>query len=672
MSRAGVALLCIAIGATAVRAAAAAEPTLAEESAFRAAVERVASAVVRVEPLAAPEPASGGSSEAHPGSGPSTGLVVRGDAEASWIVATSFAVPQEVAEAVIVLGDGTRLAARVVGRDRSRSLVLLKAGPIAGAAALEPAPRGDLAPGQWTIAVGRGWGHAAPGVSVGILSAVNRCWGKAVQTDAAVSPANYGGPLIDIAGRVIGILAPLPIDTAGMPQGTELYDAGIGFAVPLEDILRVLPRLERGETLAPGLLGITWRSADEITGPPDIASCRQGSPANQAGLRAGDRIVRFAGREVGRIADVRHQIAPRYAGDEVEIVVERRGGDGQEPGRATLRATLVEALPPWRRAVIGLLPAPAAKDAAGPVKVAAVLPAGPAARGGVVAGDLIGSIALATGGGAAERTPIESPAALAGFLAGVEPGDTVEVGFERDGKQAMATIVTESMPVEVPDPVLPEPQVEGDPLAAAIDAATIVKLEGPEETRPTLAVLPRAAGEPLAGVLVYFGPPRGAIAEAEAGAWKAAAAKHGVAVILPGSGDPQRWSTDDLPRVRRALAALNAKRPIDPARVAVAGRGAGGSFAWLVADRLGGLVRGAALIDAALPRQAKIEAVDPGRWRWVLLGVSGNDTGKGPRSPTTVRQSLEAAGFPVGAIVADGDGPPTDLLCRWVSMLNLL
>ncbi len=97
-------------------------------------------------------------------------------------------------------------------------------------------PRQELAVGQWTIAVGRTYPGSFPNVSVGILSAINRVWGKAVQTDAKVSPSNYGGPLIDIRGRVIGVLVPLSPQQEGEFAGAEWYDSGIGFAVPLADI----------------------------------------------------------------------------------------------------------------------------------------------------------------------------------------------------------------------------------------------------------------------------------------------------------------------------------------------------------------------------------------------------------------------------------------------------
>ncbi len=105
--------------------------------------------------------------------------------------------------------------------------------------------------GQWAIAVGRTFESAQPNMAVGILSAVDRIWGKAIQTDAAVSPNNYGGPLVDIRGRVMGILVPLSPDADGGVAGMEWYDSGIGFAIPMEHIPQVLPRLEKGEDLHP-------------------------------------------------------------------------------------------------------------------------------------------------------------------------------------------------------------------------------------------------------------------------------------------------------------------------------------------------------------------------------------------------------------------------------------
>jgi serine protease Do len=545
--------------------------------------------------------------------------------------------------------------------------VLLRTQAVADLPALEPAPRRELAAGQWAIAVGRGWDQAAPSVAVGVVSAVDRAWGRAVQTDASVSPANYGGPLVDIAGRVIGILAPLPADTAGMKLGTELYDAGIGFAVPLEDMLAVLPRLQRGENLAAGILGITWRSRDVVNGEAVIAACRQGSPAARAGLRPGDRLVRIGTSSITRIGEARHQIMPRRAGDELMVEVERDSPSG--PRRIEAQVTLVDALPPWRGAVIGVLPAAPAEAAAEGVTVEWVLPAGPAAAAGLVAGEVVRAVVLQGAAAGEGRVAIDSAAALGGALAGVAPGDPVGLEVVRDGQPRTLNVTTIPAPTDVTPALEGWRPAAGDPLRGLVDAA-VVKLESPAEPRPPLAVIPHAGRKEPVGVLLYFGPPHGPVAEAEAAAWKAAAAAWDVAVILPGSADPQRWSGDDLPTVRRSLAALHARRPIDPARIAVAGRAAGGGFAWFAADRLGVTVRGAAVIDAALPRTAEVVPAEPGRSRWVLMGQGGE--GDSGRSIAADRRRLEAAGFPVGTVPAEGDAPPADLLCRWNVMLGLL
>ncbi|MFM8735716.1 MAG: PDZ domain-containing protein [Pirellulales bacterium] len=634
-----------------------AEPTRAEELAFRAAVERVTGAVVQVELVGGSRVAVNAAAEAAAGTGASTGLVVD---PAGLVLTTAFAVPDDASVAVVVLPDGRRLATQPLGRDRPRGIVLLKTQPIPGAPPVEAVPRADLRAGQWTIAVGRAWTAAKPNVAVGILSAVDRGWGLAVQTDAAVSPVTYGGPLIDIRGRVIGILAPLAADTAGMKQGTELYDAGIGFAVPLADLLPLLPRLAAGETLAAGKLGMGYTSRDDINGEPMIGSVRRGSPAARAGLRGGDRIVSIDGRAVTRIADVRHALVPRHAGDRVEFTVARDGG------QVTVAADLVDALPPWRRGLLGIVAGDEARDQAEDgegMRVAWVLPGSPADGAGIAAGDRVRRIAPADGVDAEQRS---SASSTAGLLAALEPGTSVRLVLDRDGTERTAEATLVPLPSDVPAAGPPAAAV--DPLAGPVDAVTVMRLEAAEVADPPLAVVPRGGREPVP-VLVYTGDPHGPALDAEAVAWKAAVAATGVAVILPGSADRRQWSRADIPAVLRGLQSLNAKRPVDPTRVAVAGRGAGGAFAWLVADRLGAACRGVAVADAVLPRGVDVPPAEPGAARWVLLG------GGEPVAARIAddRARLMRAGHDVGSLPSGEDrGPPADLLCRWASLLGLL
>jgi transglutaminase-like putative cysteine protease len=132
-----------------------------EEEAIRAAVAAVAPAVVRLETAGVSEAALAAAAEANPASGPSTATVV---AAGGWLVATAFAVPADATEAIVVMPSATaevRTVARVVGRDLARGLVLLRVADDAGLPPPPPSvPRAELAVGQWTIAVGRGWNAA--------------------------------------------------------------------------------------------------------------------------------------------------------------------------------------------------------------------------------------------------------------------------------------------------------------------------------------------------------------------------------------------------------------------------------------------------------------------------------------------------------------------------------
>jgi len=624
------------------------EPTLAEEAAFQAAANRVAAAVVRLEPSIAVDPAAERVME-----GPSTGLIVAAE---GLILATAFAVPEGARDMVVVLPGGERRIATPVGRDRVRGVVLLRTAPIPDVPTLEAVPRGDLRPGQWTIAVGRGWRADEPGMSVGILSATDRCWGVAVQTDAAVSPLTYGGPLVDIAGRVIGLIVPLPADTAGMKRGSDLYDSGIGFAIPLVDLLPLVPRMRDGAVLEPGVLGIAYESRDSINGVPTIGTVAPRSPAARAGLTGGDRIVAVAGRSVGRIAEVRHAIAPLHAGDTVAIEVERF--TGSEGGRVAVTATLVAELPPLRRGVAGIVAEP---DDDRP-RIAWLLPDGPAAAAGARIGDVVTGIEPV--GESAVASP--SVAALAGVLAGLEPGAAVRLEVDRGGSRVALEFRLAPPPADVPEEGPPGASSVG-PLVDTIDSVKVMRLEMADSAERPLVVVPRGGDAPL-GLLVHCGAPRGEVPDTEAAPWKAAVAASGVAVLLPGSADRSRWSRDDVSAVVQAIQALHARRPIDPDRVAVSGSGPGAAFAWLVAERLGVACRGVAVPDAPLPAAMASGPAGPGEARWYLLAA-------GERVPASRvdadRRRLEAAGHVVGVLPENADPAPATL-CRWASLLGLL
>ena len=306
------------------------------ETAVRAAVERIAPSVVRLETVGGLQRGEG----LVFGTGPTTGLVVDADGH---IVSSEFNFLRRPDSILARLADGQRKAARLVATDHSRKLVLLKIeldektkAQFAHAAAIQEQRKAQLAVpeiierdrirvGQWAIAVGRTFPGNRPNICVGIVSAVNRIWGKAIQTDAAISPNNYGGPLVDIRGRVMGVLVPMSPSGDSQTAGLEWYDSGIGFAIPAGDVWRAVERLKKGRDLYGGFLGAAFKGPNPSISEPVVGACSPGSPAEKAGLKPGDRITRIDGREIARAADAMEAVARHYAGDKITITAMRGG-----------------------------------------------------------------------------------------------------------------------------------------------------------------------------------------------------------------------------------------------------------------------------------------------------------------------------------------------------------
>ncbi|MCA9033279.1 MAG: trypsin-like peptidase domain-containing protein, partial [Planctomycetaceae bacterium] len=244
------AFLCVVLLADAANAQADATPEIAalEETSFQQAVAAVDPSVVRIETVGGVDLVG----EVLTAAGPTTGVVVSAD---GFIITSRFNFISKPTSIVVTLADGTKLPAQIVGDDMSRMLTLLKV-DASGLSPIQPAPVESSRIGSWALAVGRTFELEFPNLSVGIVSAVERLNGRAIQTDAKVSPLNYGGPLVDLAGRALGVLVPLSPQQKDETAGVEWYDGGIGFAVPMADIYRVLPRLQAGETLKQGLIGI--------------------------------------------------------------------------------------------------------------------------------------------------------------------------------------------------------------------------------------------------------------------------------------------------------------------------------------------------------------------------------------------------------------------------------
>ncbi|MGN6134508.1 MAG: S1C family serine protease, partial [Aureliella sp.] len=169
-----------------------------EQAAFASAAAAVSPSVVQIETFGGLERVG----KELISDGPTTGTIV---GKEGWIISSMYSFRQQPASILVSLSDGSRLPAKIVARDTSRELVLLKIDAKTELPEPTACPIDQLSVGQWAIGLGRTFDREAVSQSVGILSALGRAYGKAVQTDAKVSPVNYGGPLVDLQGRVIGI-----------------------------------------------------------------------------------------------------------------------------------------------------------------------------------------------------------------------------------------------------------------------------------------------------------------------------------------------------------------------------------------------------------------------------------------------------------------------------------
>ncbi len=251
-----------------------------------------------------------------PGEGPTTGVILSPD---GFIITSTFNFLRQPPVITVVLHDGSRHVAKLCGRDETRGLCVLKVEGVKDLPVPAFAPRGELKVGQWVVSMGVGYGGDAPALSAGIISATERFSGKAIQTDANLSPANYGGPLVDVEGRVVGIAVPLAPGGGAAGEGVQWYDSGIGFAVPLSDIEPILARLRKGDVLRPGKLGIMPQPGGAPGGGVTVQDVQKDSPAQKAGIQAKDIILAVADKPVRDLLALRVLLGRHVAGDTVAV-----------------------------------------------------------------------------------------------------------------------------------------------------------------------------------------------------------------------------------------------------------------------------------------------------------------------------------------------------------------
>jgi serine protease Do len=562
--------------------ASAADITGLEQAAFQSAVNRVAPAVVRIETLGGADRLG----QVRLGTGPTTGLVVD---SGGYILSSAFNFVHKPSSILVRLADGLRKPAKLVATDHSRMLVLLKIEVEKPLPICKIAPVGEMQAGQWAIAVGRTFESDQPNLAVGILSAVNRVWGKAVQTDAAVSPNNYGGPLVDIRGRVLGILVPLSPESADEMAGVEWYDSGIGFAIPMGHVLGILPRLKNGEDLYPGRAGFSLKGSNLYTAKPILAVCRPRSPAGQAGLKPGDRIVEIDGRSIARSAEVKEELGRRYAGQKMRMTV-LRGKD-----RIAGEMELAKILPPFQPGFLGILPL-RGDDRAG-VTVRYVYPNSPAAAAGIARAEKIISL---------DGEPVTGRTELRSKLSARETAEQVVLEVRRGESTRKLEVVLAKLPQELPPADLPPadlpteaaPSVETQPPPADRPHTGELRPKIPEFPGEAWAYVPQVSADVSCGVVVWLHGAGGFDGQELMARWKPLCDRYALILLAPKAADSARWMPREVAWIERLLAEIATGRKIDPTRIVVQGDESGGTQAFLLAFRNREVFRAVAAIEA--------------------------------------------------------------------------
>ena len=268
------------------------------------------------------------------GEGNTTGILVSRD---GYILTSTFNFIQQPPVITVITSDGERRIATVMGRDDTRKICLLKIEGVSDMPVPEIADLKEVEVGQWVVSLGVGYGDLSPAVSMGIISAKNRIGGRAIQTDANISPANYGGALIDIKGRLMGICVPMNPQSQAISAGVEWYDSGIGFAIPLSGLEKLIERLQNGERIRPAFLGI-----EALANPSGdgllIKKVLEYSPADENEIEANDVILELNGTQVNDMLTLRQILNKFEAGHDIELTVMRSGKKKKDKFTMTLGA----------------------------------------------------------------------------------------------------------------------------------------------------------------------------------------------------------------------------------------------------------------------------------------------------------------------------------------------
>ncbi len=612
-----------------------------EQLAFRSAVKAVAGSVVQIETFGGLERVG----QELIAEGPTTGTIVSSD---GWIISSLFSFRAQPASILVSMPDGKRAAARIVARDFSRELVLLKIDDVSDLPVPTVCPSSEATVGQWAIALGKTFDNKSVSQSVGIISALGRAYDKAVQCDAKISPVNYGGPLVDLQGRVIGILAPISPGAFLEGDSSELYDSGIGFAIPMEDILGRLKRMQAGENIRSGKLGVVASDQNEFVGPVKVAGTAPGSPAAKAGVKTGDVLIEASGKPVRMLAHLRHALGPTDAGQALKFAVER---DGK---RIEFECDLAEEIPTYRQRFIGIR---IKKLETGGIEISRVENDSPAAKAGLAVGEKIVEC---------NGEKITKVADLKRCIAVSEVDNPLQIVVESESKRREVALTVSLWPKNLP--------AELPPATAGIDDSMqceVVDLTLGDFPNKAFALVPPLAAKRELGLLVLY-PEPGEVDRAKVQLTFASFARdQGWIVAIIPSSNPTNWAREEAELAGRAFGRLENAYKLDTSRIVFGGIGVGGRLGIIAAGSDRKRVAGALIIGTDLESLALRAENAP------LESLQFLFAGK-PDALETAAAKLEENGFWVQVVpMADfssgkWDLIPVEPITRWLEGLGRL
>jgi serine protease Do len=260
--------------------------------------------------------------------GVGSGIIIRADGH----ILTNSHVVENATKIQVLLSSGEEYPAKVIGADPKTDLSIIKIEPAKPLPFLMFGDSDKVAVGEWVVAIGHPRGLDQT-VTTGIISAKNRrgitdpsSYQDFLQTDAAINPGNSGGPLLNLRGEVIGVNGVIASASGGFE--------GIGFAVPSNIAVYVMGELMAHGKVERGWLGVSvqdltydlaQKSGLEKSGGALVAEVTNGSPAAEAGLKAGDVILEFNGKPVPDSGSLRNSVAATRPGVQANLAIWRDG-----------------------------------------------------------------------------------------------------------------------------------------------------------------------------------------------------------------------------------------------------------------------------------------------------------------------------------------------------------